>query len=112
MSITRKRLGATTVVASTDTELYQVPVNTEAVVSLVQVCNRGTSERTFRVAVVDGDIASVANEDYLYYDSPVPANDALALRLGLAMEQDDSILVRADHADVNFLAFGIEETLS
>ena len=110
MALTEKRLGATTVVASTDTSLYTVPADTTAIVNTIQVCNRGGTNRTFRVAWVDGAIGVVANEDYLYYGVTVPANDSICLRLGLTMETADSILVWADHADVNFVAAGVEKT--
>jgi hypothetical protein len=107
MATSAKRLGATTVSADTDTSLYAASSVT-ATVSLVQICNRGSSAATFRVAVVDGAIGSVANEDYLYYDCNIPANDSIALRLGIVLEDTHSILVRSDSTDVNFLAFGIE----
>ena len=110
MAITEKRLGATTVSINTDTSLYTAPASTTTTVSLIQVCNQGSSEYTFRVAAVDGAIGSVATEDYLYYDCAIPANDSISLRLGIVLETTHSILVRANNASVTFIAFGLERT--
>jgi hypothetical protein len=107
---TLKRLGATTVVADTNTSLYQVPTGKSAVVSSIVVCNRGSTDRTFRVAHVDAAIASVASEDYVAYDGSIEANGTVSLSLGIAMESGHSLLVRANHADVNFIAWGSEIT--
>jgi len=110
MAETVKRLGATTVVANTDTTLYTVPAGTSAVVSSVVACNRGAGAHTFRIAHVDGAIGVVANEDYIFYDKAVAANDSEPFTLGIAMEAGDTLLVRADHAEVNFIAWGAEIT--
>lgn len=103
-----KRLGATLVVATTDTLLYQVPAGKNASVSSVVAVNRGDSVRTFRIAHVDGAIATVANEDYIAYDFQIPPRTAIPFTLGICMGPTDSIMVRADHADVSFIAWGAE----
>lgn len=108
MASSYKRLGATTVTADTNTSLYTVPASTEAVVSSILVCNRGTSSATFRVAHVDGAIGVVANEDYIFYDVSIPANDTFAATIGSTMTAADTLLVRSDSADVNFIAWGSE----
>ena len=103
-----KRLGATVVTADTDTRLYTVPASTSVVVGNLHVCNIGSSARTFRVAVVDGAIGAVSNEDYLYYDVEIAANTGVAFNIGLTLPTTYTILVRANHADVVFSAFGAE----
>ena len=103
-----KRLGATAVTADTDAELYVVPASTATVVGCLHICNIGTSERTFRIAIVDGAIGTVANEDYLYYDVAIAANAGIAFNIGLTIPTTYTILVRASHADVVFSAFGAE----
>jgi len=110
MSINYKRLGSTVVVADTDTSLYTVGADTETIISSIVVCNIGTSERLFRVALVPGAIGTVSNDDYIYYDLPIPANDTFIVTAGLVMEATHSILVRANHADVVFSAFGSEHS--
>lgn len=102
-----KRLGATVVTANTDTLLYQVDAGKSAV-AMVTACNRGATARTIRVAHVDGaGIAGVANEDYLAYDAPIEPNGTVSI-VGISMGALDSILVRANHADVGFIAHGPE----
>lgn len=108
MPKTYKRLGATVVVANTDTGLYTVPASTTAVVGLLNICNIGSTARTFRVAVVDGAIGVVSNEDYLFYDADIAANSSASMNIGITMPTTYTILVRADHADVVFSAFGSE----
>ena len=110
MASAYKRLGATVVVADTDTALYTVPASTEAVVSEITICNIGSSQRTFRLAHVDGAIGAVASEDYKYYDAPLGANASLVLNIGLAMATTETLLVRANHAEVVFSCSGVEIT--
>jgi hypothetical protein len=108
MSNTYKRLGATVVTASTPTTLYTVPAATMTVVGLIHACNIGTSERTFRIAIVDGAIGGVSNEDYLYYDCSIGPNTGLSFNIGVSLPATYTILVYASHADVVFSAFGVE----
>lgn len=105
-----KRLGATVVVADTDTELFQVPASHEYIVSELTICNLAVTDYTFRVAVVDGAIASVASEDYKFYDCDIPGNSTITLKPGYAMAASESLLVRANHADVVFSASGIDKS--
>lgn len=114
MAETYKRLGASAPSATTDTSLYQVPTSTEAILDKcgVTVCNRGTSDATFRIAHVDGAIGSVANEDYVAYDERVVAKSSIEARYlcGRAMSASDSILVYASSADLSFTVGGLEIT--
>jgi hypothetical protein len=105
MATTYKILGQTDVTADTDTTLYTVPSLTSAVVSSVVVCNTGTAERTFRIAIRN---ATLANKHYQYKDLPIPANDTFVLTIGATMEAGAIITVRANHAEVVFSAFGSE----
>jgi hypothetical protein len=104
------RLGATVVVANTDTALYTVPASTSAVVSEITICNIGSSQRTFRLAHVDGAIGDVATEDYKYYDALINPNSSLILNIGLTMATTETLLVRANHAEVVFSCSGVELT--
>ena len=108
MATAYKRLGATTVVANTNTKLYGVPGSTSTIVSTIAVCNRGASSRTFRIAHVDGVISGVSNEDYIVYDAPIAPNDIVIITIGITMEAAHELLVRANHADVNFICWGSE----
>ncbi len=109
MAETLKRLGATVVVAATNTLLYQCPAGKTAVANIT-ACNTGATDRTIRIAHVDAaGIVGVATEDYLLYDTPVEANGSVNV-MGITMGPLDSILVRASHAEVTFIAHGSELT--
>ena len=60
MATNYKVLGQSAPSATTDTTLYTVPASTQAVVSTVSVCNRGSAAATFRIAVRP-DGASIAH---------------------------------------------------
>ena len=105
-----KRLGATTVTANTDTGLYTVPASTETIVASIVVCNIGSTTRTFRVAHVDGAIGDVANEDYIAYDCNIDGNSSIVITTGLSMAATETILVRANHAEIVFNCTGVEIT--
>ena len=107
MAETLKRLGATVVVAATNTLLYQCPAGKSAVANIT-ACNRGATDRTIRIGHVDGaGIVGIATEDYLLYDAPIEANGSVNV-MGITMGPLDSILVMASNAEVNFVAHGSE----
>lgn len=104
-----KRLGATTVVANTDTALYVCPANTMAAISCINVCNTTIySGVSFRLAHVDGAIATVALEDYIAYDETLPAGSNIAFQIGVAMEAAESLLVRSGSTYCVFQCWGSE----
>jgi hypothetical protein len=104
-----KVLGQSAPSATTATTLYTVPSSTEAVISTVVVCNRSTSNRTFRLAVRPNG-ATLANEHYLAYDVTVGASDSTTLTLGITMDAADVLTVYASTTDLSFSAFGSEIT--
>jgi len=107
MATTYKVLGQSAPSATTATALYTVPASTSAVVSTINVCNRSSSSVAFRVAVRPAG-ASLANQHYLCYDLLVPANDAIALTLGVSLAATDVLEVYAANGDLSFAAFGAE----
>ena len=110
-----KRLGAEEIdgaanPVNTDVALYVVPGATEAIVSAIHACNRSAVVGTIRIAHVDGAIGVVADEDYIIYDETVEGNGHIDIQLGISMEAADSLLVRSDVVDVNFIACGVEKS--
>ena len=107
MATTYKVLGQSAPSATTATTLYTVPSATSAVVSTITVCNRAATNATYRIAIrVAG--ATLANEDYLAYDATVPANDTIALTLGITLAATDVVTVYASTANFSFNIFGSE----
>ena len=89
------------------TTLYTVPSATEAVVSTIAIANRGTVADTYRIAIrPDGE--SIENKHYLAYGASVPANDTIALTLGVTMNANDVLSVYSGTTDLSFQAFGAE----
>lgn len=109
MPTTYKVLGQSAPSATTATTLYTVPSATSAVVSTINVCNRSSSTDTFRIAVRPAG-ATLANSHYLAYDTAIPANDSIAITIGVSLATTDIITVYAGTANLSFTAFGAEIT--
>lgn len=102
-------LGQAAPSATTATTLYTVPASTQAVVSTIVVCNRGTSSATFRVAARP-DGAALANQHYLFYDVQIDPNATIPVTVGVTLGDTDVLTVYASTADLAFSAFGAEIT--
>jgi hypothetical protein len=107
MATKYKVLGQSAPAATTATTLYTVPSSTYAVVSTITIANRATGAATYRIAVRP-NAATLANQHYIAYDAIVPANDTIALTLGITADAADLIEVYASTADLSFNAFGSE----
>lgn len=107
MATAYKVLGQSAPSATTATTLYTVPSATEAVVSTIAVCNRGSVSATFRIAVKP-DGAATSNEHYLVYDTPLSAKDSVFITIGMTINASDVIEVYSSTADLSFNAFGSE----
>lgn len=107
MATSYKVLGQSAPAATTDTTLYTCPASTETVISTLTVCNRGTSDATFRVAVRPNG-ATIANQHYIAYDVVSTANSVIGLTLGITLDASDIVTVRASSANLSFSAFGSE----
>jgi hypothetical protein len=107
MATVYKVLGQSAPAATTAADAYTVPSLKYAVVSTITVCNRATGAATYRVSVrPNGD--TQANQHYIAYDAAVPANDTIALTLGLTADAADVFTVYASTANLSFNIFGSE----
>jgi hypothetical protein len=107
MASTYKVLAQSAPSATTNTDIYTVGSGKSAVVSTITVCNRAATAATYRIAIrVAG--ATIANEDYIVYDSSVPANDTINLTLGITLAATDVVTVYASTANFSFNLFGAE----
>ena len=100
------RLGANDLNATTATEVYAVPSSKHATVT-VNVCNRGSSSGTVRVAHMDAS-GSAANEDYIEYETTVPGYGTLE-RSGVVMKAASVIEVYASSGNFSAQVWGFEE---
>ena len=93
--------------ANTDTTLYTVPSSTQVVFSSITICNRASTAATYRIAMrPNGE--TLADRHYIAFGAGIPANDTIALTLGLTADAADVITVQASTASVSFGAFGSE----
>jgi hypothetical protein len=79
-----------------------------AVISTIVVANIASANKTFRVLVRSG--SSYGNQNYLAYDTIVPANDSIIMTLGITISGSCQLVVSGSDANVSFNAFGSEIT--
>lgn len=102
-----KVLGQSAPNATTSVNIYTVPATTQAIVSTIAVCNRGSSAGTYRIAIRPAG-ASLANQHYIAFDTSCAAKDSVMLTLGISLNETDVVTVYASTADFSFSAFGLE----
>ncbi len=102
-----KILGQAAPDATTDTDVYTVPVDAQAVISTIVIANRGATAGTFRLAARPAD-ATIADEHYVAYDVPIAGNDSTTLTLGVTLDETDVLTFQASTADMSVNVFGTE----
>ena len=107
MTITYKVLGQLNPTATTATTLYTVPALTSAVASTINVCNLAATATSFRIAIRPAG-AALTNAHYISYETALPANDSIALSMGITLAATDIITVYAGNANISFNLFGSE----
>jgi hypothetical protein len=107
MATTYKVLGQSAPSATTNTDLYTVPADTQAVISTIFVCNRGGSNGAYKIAIVpDGE--SIGNKHYIVSDTIISSNSTDAFTNGITLSASDTIVVYASSANFSFSVFGSE----
>jgi hypothetical protein len=107
MAITYKVLAQSAPSATTNTDVYTVGSGKQATVSTITIANRAASSATYRIAIrVAG--SALSNEEYIAYDATVPANDTIALTLGVTLGAADVVTVYASTANLSINLFGAE----
>ena len=84
--------------------VYTVPSSTNTIISTLMICNRATVNASYNIAVVPGG-ATIANQPFITFNSVVPANDSIALTVGMALAATDNIAVQANTTGNNNLGF-------
>lgn len=109
MANTYKVLGQAFPNSNTTVTLYTVPAATSAIVSTLNVCNQAFSNVTFRAAIRPAGEA-LSSKHYIVYDAALPAQDSIALSLGMTMGNTDVLSVFSYQGNVSFNVFGTEIT--
>lgn len=108
MAIRYKVLGQKATAANTDWDLYTVSGSKDTVISCITVANRDPDNSArYRISVRQ-DNATLTTDMYIAYDVEVLPASSVALNLGLTLNTDDRLTVRANTANVTFSAFGTE----
>jgi hypothetical protein len=107
MAVNYKVLGQLNPTANALTTVYTVPAATQAVISTVTVCNQANVATTFRLAVQPAN-AAINAKHYVNYDTNLPANDTVALTLGLTLGNTDVISANVPTSTVSVSVFGSE----
>ena len=102
-----KILAQSSPAATTETDLYTVPLAISAVCSSIAICNRGTTQTTFRVSLSQGGGATI-NKNYIYYDVTLAGNDTFIATIGVTLAATDKIRIYAGNANLSFQVFGTE----
>ena len=107
MAITYKVLAQSAPSATTNTDVYTVGSGKQATVSTITIANRAATSATYRIAIrVAG--SAISNEEYIAYDAAIPANDTIALTLGVTLGAADVVTVYASTANLSINLFGAE----
>ena len=107
MTIAYKVLGQINPTANTLTTVYTVPAATQAVISTVTICNLANTASTFSLAVQPAN-AVISNKHYVNYQTTLPANDTVALTIGMTLATTDVISANCSTATVSVNVFGSE----
>jgi hypothetical protein len=107
MSLDYKVLGQSNPSATTNTNLYTVPAQKEAILSSIVVTNQSGSGGTYRVAIrPNGE--TIAAKHYIAYDRAIDANATETHTIGVTMDAADIVTVFASAGTMSFNAFGVE----
>jgi hypothetical protein len=107
MAVTYKVLGQSSPSATTNTDLYTCASSGGAVASTLSICNRSATSIAVRVAIRPAG-ATLANQHYIVYDTPVAANNTLFLTIGISLANTDVVTVYTGTAGISFNLFGSE----
>jgi hypothetical protein len=109
MAYLYKVLGQEIPAANANVNLYTVPAGTSAIISTVNVCNQNAANATFRLSVKPAGVTGTSKH-YVVYDSAIPAQDTIALSLGMSLGNTDVITAWTYQGGLSFSIFGTEIT--
>jgi hypothetical protein len=107
MPSTYKVLAQSNPAATTATTAYTCGSASGAVVSTITVCNQASSAGSYRIAIRPAG-ATLAATHYIAYDTPIAANDTVALTIGITLANTDVVTVYASSTSLSFSLFGTE----
>ena len=109
MATILKVLGQSYPSPTTLTTLYTVPSATSTVISTIIICNQTATDSSFRIAIRPAG-ASIVNQHYIYYDTPILSNDSITLTAGISLATTDVVSVYTTIAGLSFNLYGQENS--
>ena len=109
MTAVLKRLGKAAPAATTETDLYTVPANTETVLSSIFVANRGTVTTSFTIAIAD-DAGATVDADVHYSEVQIPPNETFVATVGITLSAGMVVRVEAGNEFLSFSVYGEENS--
>lgn len=107
MTETMKILGQSSPAATTNTTIYTVPSQTQAVISSIIIANTTAGALTYRIHVLASG-GTTAQTNAIYYDVSLAANTSLVVKPGITLSEDDFIVIYASAVNMVFTVFGVE----
>lgn len=91
---------------TTLTDIYSVAASKVARVKII-VCNRSSSNKTFRVAI-SKNAASISDSHYISYDGVLSSNETIEFYSEFMLNSSDIVRVYGSTSDVSFTVNGVE----
>lgn len=105
-----KILGQVCPANTANVTLYNVPANTNTIISTLSVCNMAIANKTYNVAAIPSG-ETIDKKHMLASNGAVAAYDSIALTVGMTLGTNDTIVVASSDADnIAFTIFGTEIT--
>jgi hypothetical protein len=103
----RGRLGVSELTAATNTAVYEVTSAMDATADII-ITNKTDSHAKVSVAIVDGAVGAIADEDYILVDKLILQDDTHRIE-DIHMNADEAVVVNSSVAGVVVRVDGIEE---
>lgn len=98
------KLASIDIKAGVNTLIYAAPGGRAFNVT-VRICNRNDSDVQIRLALLDGDLSTMSDKDYLEYNTLLRANGVIE-RSEISLAQYQSLIGYSDIGAVNFQVGG------
>lgn len=109
MSNNNQILGQSALAANTLTDVYTVPSQKKATITMVTICNRSILETTFRIAIAkNGEADSL--KQYIHWDVPLPGKDTFMISFFLLINEGDVVRSSSLGSSVSINISGQEDT--
>jgi len=107
MTTKLKILGQSNPLANTLTTVYTVPSLNTSIISSITVCNVGTDNSRFSLAIVPSSLQANTNS-YIAFNTTVLGYDMVHLTLGITLGANDRLQANVQTSNISINAFGTE----